>query len=226
MNITYLGHGCIQVQLQEATLLFDPFITPNPLADKIDIKSLKPDFILVSHGHEDHVADVEAIAKNSNATVISNFEIVSWFGEKGIDGHPMNHGGSWTFDFGTVKMVNAVHSSVLPDGSYGGNPAGFVINSKEGAFYFAGDTALHQDMKLIPEFFDLNFAVLPIGDNFTMGIDEAVKAAQFVNTTTVIGMHYDTFPYIEIDKQEATDKFQTAGVNLMLLNIGKTNKIN
>jgi L-ascorbate metabolism protein UlaG (beta-lactamase superfamily) len=226
MNITYLGHGCIQVQLQEATLLFDPFITPNPLAARIDINALKPDYILVTHGHEDHVADVETIAKNSGALIVSNFEIVSWFEGKGISGHPMNHGGSWTFDFGTIKMVNAVHSSVLPDGTYGGNPAGFVIASEEGVFYFAGDTALHQDMKLIPEFFELNFAVLPIGDNFTMGIDEAVKAAQFVNTTNVIGMHYDTFPYIEINKQEATEKFQSAGVSLKLFEIGEPNQIN
>ena len=226
MKITYLGHGCIQSQTQDATLLFDPFITPNPLAEKIDIESLKPDYIMVTHGHEDHVADVESIAKKSGATVVSNFEIVSWFGEKGIKGHPMNHGGSWDFDFGSVKMVNAVHSSVLPDGTYGGNPAGFIIKTPEGTFYFAGDTALHVDMKLIPEFFDLDFAVLPIGDNFTMGIEEAVHAAQFVNTNTVIGMHYDTFPLIEINKEAAIHKFESAGVKLMLLDIGETNQFN
>lgn len=226
MKITYLGHGCIQAQTQDATLLFDPFITPNPLAEKIDIESLKPDYILVTHGHEDHVADVESIAKRSGATVVSNFEIVSWFGQKGINGHPMNHGGSWDFDFGTVKMVNAVHSSVLPDGTYGGNPAGFIIKTRKGTFYFAGDTALHVDMKLIPEFFDLDFAVLPIGDNFTMGIEEAVKAAQFIKTNTVIGMHYDTFPLIEINKEAAIHKFKSAGVKLMLLDIGETNQFN
>jgi len=226
MNITYLGHGCVQAQIQEKTLLFDPFITPNPLAADIDIESLEPDYILVTHGHEDHVADVEAIAKRTGATVISNFEIVSWYGEKGIKGHPMNHGGTWNFDFGAVKMVNAVHSSILPDGSYGGNPAGFVIKTESGTFYFAGDTALHYDMKLIPEFFDLDFAVLPIGDNFTMGIDEALMAAQFVNTTTVIGMHFDTFPYIEINKETAINKFTSAGINLMLMDIGETKQFN
>ena len=226
MKITYLGHGCIQAEIQGTTLLFDPFITPNPLAEKIDIDSLNPDYILVTHGHEDHVADVESIAKRCGANVIANFEIVNWFGQKEIKGHPMNHGGSWKFDFGTVKMVNAVHSSILPDGSYGGNPAGFVIKSPEGTFYFAGDTALHVDMKLIPEFFDLDFAVLPIGDNFTMGIEEAVKAAQFVNTTTVIGMHYDTFPLIEINKETAINEFKSAGVKLMLMEIGESNQIN
>ena len=226
MKITYLGHGCIQAQIQETTLLFDPFITPNPLAADIDVESLEPDYILVTHGHEDHVADVEVIAKRTGATVISNFEIVSWFGEKGIKGHPMNHGGTWNFDFGSVKMVNAIHSSILPDGSYGGNPAGFVIKTESGTFYFAGDTALNYDMKLIPEFFDLDFAVLPIGDNFTMGIDEALMAAQFVNTTTVIGMHYDTFPYIEINKQTAINKFKSADINLMLMDIGETKHFN
>lgn len=225
MEVTYLGHGCIQVKLQQKVLLFDPFISPNPLANTVDIDALRPDYILVSHGHEDHVADVERIAKNSGAKLISNFEIVSWFGAKGIEGHPMNHGGSWNFDFGTVKMVNAIHSSGLPDGSYGGNPAGFVINSSDGCFYFAGDTALHFDMKLIPEFFDLDLAILPIGDNFTMGIEEAIKGAQYVQVNKVMGMHYDTFPYIEIDKTLAKQKFAEAGLELLLLEIGNTQDI-
>ena len=220
MQVTYLGHGCIQVQLQQKTLLFDPFISPNALASHIDVDALNPDYILVTHGHEDHIADVERIVKNSGAKLISNFEIISWFGTKGIEGHPMNHGGSWTFDFGTVKMVNAVHSSGLPDGSYGGNPAGFIIEAEEGCFYFAGDTALHEDMKLIPLFFDLDFAVLPIGDNFTIGIDEAIKAAEFVKVKKIMGMHYDTFPYIEIDKAIARQKFEDAGLELMLVEIG------
>ena len=225
MEVTYLGHSCIQVQVQQQTLLIDPFISPNPLAKNVDILSLKPDYILVTHGHEDHVADVETIANNSGATVISNFEIVSWYGQKGIEGHPMNHGGSWEFDFGVVKMVNAVHSSVLPDGSYGGNPAGFVIKTNEGTIYVAGDTALHMDMKLIPEFFDLDLAVLPIGDNFTMGVDEAVKAAEFVQADRVLGMHYDTFPYIEIDKAVAKQKFTDSGKELILLEIGESKQI-
>jgi L-ascorbate metabolism protein UlaG (beta-lactamase superfamily) len=225
MEVTYLGHGCIQVKLQHKVLLFDPFISPNSLASEVDIDALNPDYILVTHGHEDHVADVERIAKNSGAKLISNFEIVSWFGAKGLEGHPMNHGGSWNFDFGTVKMVNAIHSSGLPDGSYGGNPAGFVIDSSDGCMYFAGDTALHYDMKLIPEFFNLDIAILPIGDNFTMGIDEATKAAEYVKVKKVIGMHYDTFPYIEIDKKLAKQKFSEAGLELLLLEIGNTQDI-
>lgn len=225
MELTYLGHGCIQIQVQQQTLLIDPFITPNPLAKNVDISSLQPDYILVTHGHEDHVADVETIAKSSGAKVISNFEIVSWYGAKGIDGHPMNHGGSWQFEFGTVKMVNAVHSSILPDGSYGGNPAGFVIKTDEGTVYVAGDTALHMDMKLIPEFFKLDLAILPIGDNFTMGVDEAIVASEFLKADRVMGMHYDTFPYIEIDKENAKQKFQNSGRELLLLEIGESKRI-
>ena len=134
----------------------------------------------------------------------------------------MNHGGQWHFDFGTVKMVNAVHSSVLPDGTYGGNPAGFVVSTDEGTVYLAGDTALHQDMKLIPEFFKLDLAVLPIGDNFTMGIAEAVKAAGFVGVSKVLGIHYDTFPYIEINKEEARQAFESSGIELLLPDIGSS----
>ena len=225
MEIFYLGHGCIQVSALGKSLLIDPFITPNPLAASIDINQLKPDYILLTHGHEDHVADAEIIAKNSGAKIVSNFEIVSWYGQKGIDGHPMNHGGKWHFDFGTLKMVNAVHSSVLPDGTYGGNPAGFIISNDEGTIYIAGDTALHQDMKLIPEFYNLDLAILPIGDNFTMGIEDAAMAAQFVQVDKVLGIHYDTFPYIEIDKEEAVKLFLNKGIELVLLDIGLSTSI-
>ena len=158
--------------------------------------------------------------------MISNFEIVSWFAEKGVtDAHPMNHGGSWKFDFGSVKYVNAVHSSMLPDGSYGGNPGGFVVETDEGNFYFAGDTALHMDMKLIPMQTKLDFAILPIGDNFTMGIDDAVLAAKFVETDKAIGVHYDTFGFIKIDKASAIESFNNNNIQLMLPSIGETIEI-
>ena len=225
MEIQYLGHGCIQIITSGKTLLVDPFITPNPLAASININDLSPDYILITHGHQDHVADAETIAKGSGATIISNFEIVSWYGNKGIEGHPMNHGGKWQFDFGTLKMVNAVHSSGLPDGSYGGNPAGFILSNDEGTIYIAGDTALHQDMKLIPEFFAIDMAILPIGDNFTMGIEEAIMAAEFVKTEKVLGMHYDTFPFIEINKEEAVESFKSKGIELTLLAVGSSTTI-
>ncbi len=226
MEITFYGHSCFSVKIQDKNILFDPFISPNELAKEIDINAIPADYILISHGHEDHIADLEAIAKRTNATIVSNYEIVTWFGSKDIEnGHPMNHGGSWSFDFGKVKYVNAVHSSTLPNGGSGGNPGGFVIESDEGNFYYAGDTALHMDMKLIPLTTKLDFALLPIGDNFTMGIDDAVVAAKFTEVKKVIGLHYDTFGYIKIDHQEAINTFQSNGIDLYLPEIGTITQI-
>jgi L-ascorbate metabolism protein UlaG (beta-lactamase superfamily) len=220
--ITYYGHSTFLVEIDNKKILFDPYISPNELAGEIDLDSIEADYILVSHGHSDHVADVETIAKKNNATLVANFEVASWFEHKGVkDTHPMNHGGSKEFEFGKVKFVNAIHSSTLPDGSPGGNPGGFVIQSKQGTFYFAGDTALTYDMKLISEEFSIDFAFMPIGDNFTMGIDDAVKAANFVGTKKIIGMHYDTFPYIKIDTEASKDAADQAGIELILLNIGE-----
>ena len=226
MQITYYGHASFLVQTQGKKLLFDPFISPNELAGSIDVDAIKPDYILLSHGHQDHVADVERIYKTSQPQLISSFEVVSWFEEKGLDNyHPMNLGGEWKFDFGKLKMVNAVHSSSLPDGSHGGNPAGFVITNEEATFYYAGDTALTWDMKLIAEEFSLDFAFLPVGNNFTMGINDASVAAEFVKTKKVIGMHYDTFPYIKIDHDEARETFNKKGLELILMGIGETTNI-
>ena len=226
MEITYYGHSCFFISTQGKRIIFDPFITPNDLAKEVKLADIKVDYILLSHGHQDHTADVEAIYGNSEATIISSFEVVSWFGNKGLtNGHPMNHGGGWNFDFGTVKMVNAVHSSSMPDGSYGGNPAGFVIQSEEKTFYFAGDTALHYDMQLIKERYSLDLAFLPIGDNFTMDIHDALKAAEFVGTDQVIGMHYDTFPYIKIDHEACRKLAEDKGIALQLLQIGETTKL-
>ena len=221
MKVTYYGHASFSVEVGGKTLFFDPFISPNELASSVDVTQLKADYVLVSHGHGDHIADVETIVKQNDATLVSNFEIVSWFGEKGLEkSHPMNHGGQVKFDFGTVKYVNAIHSSTLPDGSSGGAPGGFVVRTEEGNFYFAGDTALTYDMKLIGEYEKIDFAILPIGDNFTMGIDDAVIAADFIQCNKIIGMHYDTFPYIVIDHDEAVKKFSAAGKDLFLLDIG------
>ena len=165
MEITYYGHSCFQITVDGIKMLFDPFITPNPLATGISIAEINPDFLLITHGHGDHVADAEAILKQSGAMLIANFEVVTWFQNKGIENaHPMNQGGNKEFDFGSVKVVNAVHSSSMPDGSYGGNPVGFVLNCADQSLYYAGDTALHQDMKQINEEFNLNFTFLPIGD--------------------------------------------------------------
>ncbi|MCF1750048.1 metal-dependent hydrolase [Mariniradius sediminis] len=221
IELTYLGHSSFLARIQNKNVLFDPFISPNPKASKIDPTSIGADYILLSHGHEDHVADAESIAKRNNAMIVSNYEIAVWFAQKGVEKyHPMNIGGSKQFDFGRVKSVAAVHSSTLPDGSSGGNPGGFVIEHADGCFYYAGDTALTYDMKLIGEEFKVDFAIMPIGDNFTMGIKDAIKAADWVGTKRIIGMHYDTFPYIAIDQEAAKKAAAEAGKELILLNIG------
>ena len=223
MNITYYGHSCFGIEINGKYLLFDPFITPNELAKDIQPETIHADYILISHGHNDHIADAEAIAKRTGATVICNYEIYVWLSNKGVQNiHPMNIGGKVKLDFGHVKCVTAQHSSSLPDGSYGGNPMGFVIESTQGNFYYAGDTALTYDMKLIGEYRSIDFAFLPIGDNFTMGVDNAIIACDFIACNQIIGMHYDTFGYIKIDQREALTKFERAGKHLSLLNIGET----
>ncbi|HUB86885.1 MAG TPA: metal-dependent hydrolase [Verrucomicrobiae bacterium] len=223
MKVTYYGHACFSAAVGGKTLLFDPFITQNPLAKAVDAKKIPADYILVSHGHDDHMADAVDIAKRTGATVIANYEVACWLGEKGAPKiHPLNHGGGFNFEFGRAKLVNAVHSSTLPDGSNGGNPGGFVIESNDGNFYFSGDTALTMDMNLIGESVKLKFAALCIGDNFTMGADDAIKAADFIRCNEILGVHYDTFPPIKIDHTTAVEKFKAAGKKLHLLPIGGT----
>ena len=221
MNFTYYGHSCFAVEVSGRVLLFDPFITPNPQAAAIDVKALRADYILVSHGHQDHLADAVGLAKRTGATVLANYEVATWLGRQGAGKvHPLNHGGGCAFDFGRVKLVNAIHSSSMPDGSYGGNPGGFVVESAPGNFYYSGDTALTMDMKLIGESTPLAFAVLCVGGNFTMDTADAVKAADFIGCREIVGVHYDTFPPIKIDHEEARKKFQAAGKTLHLLKIG------
>src|SRR5215472_10049654 len=200
MKVTYYGHSCFGVEVGGKNLLFDPFITGNELARNVDVKKIPADYILISHGHSDHVGDAVAIAKRTGATMVSNFEITQWAGKQGVPkAHPLNHGGGHQFEFGRVKFVNAIHSSSLPDGTYGGNPGGFVVETAEGVFYYSGDTALTMDMKLIGEAQQLKFAALCIGDNFTMDVIDAVRAAEFVKCNEILGLHYNTFPPIHID---------------------------
>jgi len=223
MKFTYYGHACFAVNAGGKTLLFDPFISPNPLANKIDVAKVAADFILVSHGHGDHVADVVDVANRTGAIVIAPFEVGSWFEGKGVKNvQSMNHGGSAKMDFGRVKLTSAIHSSSLPDGSYGGNPCGFVVESSDGNFYYSGDTALTLDMKLVGEKSKLGFAVFPIGDFFTMGIDDALRAAEFVGVEKLVGVHYDTFPPIKLDHGAAQKAAHGAGKELLLPGIGDT----
>ena len=223
MKITFYGQNSLALQIGETHIVVDPFITGNDLAkDKVDINTLKADYILLTHAHQDHILDAEAIAKNTGATIVSNYEIAMHYQDKGFEVHPMNHGGNWQFDFGNVKYVNAIHTSSFPDGSYGGQPGGFVIEGEHKNIYIAGDTALTMDMKLIPMHTKLDLAILPIGDNFTMGVDDAIVACDFIAYDKVLGVHYDTFGYIEIDQDEAKKKFYEAGKDLMLLDIGES----
>ena len=222
MKITFYGHASLGIEVGGKHILVDPFISANPLASAIDINKLEADYILLTHAHGDHVLDVEAIAERTKATIVSNAEIATYYSNKGFTAHPMNHGGSWTFDFGKVKYVNAIHSSSFPDGTNGGNPGGFVIEGEHKNIYIAGDTALTMDMKLIPMRTKLDLAILPIGNNFTMDVEDAIIAADFVQCDKILGYHYDTFGYIKIDHKQAIQQFFDKGKDLMLLEIGES----
>lgn len=222
MKITFYGHASLGIEVNGKHILVDPYISANPKAAHIDVSNLKADFILLTHAHGDHIFDVEAIAKRTSAVIISNAEIAGYYEAKGFQSHPMNHGGSWDFDFGKVKYVNAIHSSTFPDGASGGNPGGFVIEGEHKNIYIAGDTALTMDMKLIPLRTKLDLAILPIGDNFTMDVQDAILASDFVECDKILGYHYDTFGYIEIDHQKAIQTFFDKGKDLMLLPIGES----
>ena len=223
MKITYYGHSCFSVAAAGKHLLFDPFISGNELAKHIPLTAVPADYIFVSHGHFDHMLDVVAIANRTSALVVSSWELYNYFGKQGVKNvHPLNPGGKATFDFGTAKAVIAQHSSSLPDGSYAGIASGFVIKTEEGSFYYSGDTALTLDMTLVPKWADLDFAVFPIGDMLTMGVEDAIAAAQYVKTDKIIGVHYDTFGFIKINKPTAIQQFEEAALTLFLPEIGNT----
>jgi L-ascorbate metabolism protein UlaG (beta-lactamase superfamily) len=223
MKLTYYGQSCFTVEVEGKNLLFDPFITPNELAKHISLDSITPDYILVSHGHSDHIADGVSLARQSGATIVGAFEVVNWFAGHGIEkAHPMNIGGQWIFDFGKVRCTSAIHSSAMPDGSYGGNPMGFLIISGSKSFYYSGDTALTMDMQLIPRWANPDFAILPIGDNFTMGYEDAIIAAEMIQCKNIVGVHFDTFGYIKIDHEKVKSAFKAAGLNLFLPAIGES----
>ena len=222
MKITFYGHATLGIEVGGKHILVDPYISANPEASHININELKADYILLTHAHNDHILDVEYIASRTNAIIVSNYEIAGHFGKKRFKYHPMNIGGSWNFDFGKVKYVNAVHSSSFADGSYGGNPGGFVIEGEHKNIYIAGDTALSMDMKLIPMRTKLDLAILPIGNNFTMDIEDAILASDFVECDKILGVHYDTFGYIVVNHEDAIHQFFNKGKDLMLLKIGES----
>lgn len=222
MTLNYYGHSCFSVDVNGKKILFDPFITYNELAKAIDIETIEADYILLSHGHADHIADCTAIATRTGAKVVCSWEIHEWLNKNGVSNtHPMNTGGRWDFGDFAVKCVVAQHSSGLPDGSYGGNPMGFIVYGPEGNFYYSGDTALTLDMQLIADWATLRFAVMPVGDNFTMGPEDAVKAAKMIRCETVVGVHFDTFGFIKIDHAAAKKCFADKGYTLHLPGIGQ-----
>lgn len=222
MKITYYGHSCFGVEICGKHLVIDPFITGNPLAKNININSIKADYLLLTHAHQDHVLDVEILAEKTGATIISNYEIVMYYMTKNLKGHPVNHGGTFKTAEFSVKYVNAIHTSSFADGTYGGEPGGFVISGEGKSIYIAGDTALSMDMKIIPMQTKLTMSILPIGDNFTMGVEDALLATDFVACDKVIGCHYNTFPPIAIDTQKAKQVFKKANKKLFIMDIGET----
>lgn len=224
MKITYYGHSCFLVEAGGKKILFDPFIGGNELAKNVQIADIRCDYLLQSHAHADHIADLDAVmAHNPNAVIVGIWEIHDYCSKKGYRTHPMNKGGWWTFDFGRVKMVQAVHSSSLPDGTTCGEPVGFVLDTPDGVLYYSGDTALTMDMQLIPMTCPpLDVAILPIGSNFTMDAHDAALAAEFVRCDQIIGCHYDTFGFIKIDHDAAKNIFNERGKILTLLDIGES----
>jgi L-ascorbate metabolism protein UlaG (beta-lactamase superfamily) len=225
MIFTYYGHACFSLKLNHTVFLFDPFISGNELAAHIDIQSIKADYILISHGHGDHLADAVILAQQTGAKVISNFEIITWLQEKGLANvHPMNFG-SKDFEFGTLTYFQAMHSSCLPDGANGGNPGGFILGSPYGNFYYSGDTSLMLDMQLVPHYAKIDVAIMPIGGNFTMNAKDAVKASDFIQCNNIVGVHFDTFGYIKIDHEKTKQLFADAGKKLLLPEIGKSYEV-
>jgi L-ascorbate metabolism protein UlaG (beta-lactamase superfamily) len=198
LSLTWFGHAAFAIDTGGFKLLVDPFLSGNPLANA-DPDTLPADFILISHGHGDHLGDAVEIARRTGALVIANFEIATWFENQGISAHGQHIGGGFEHPFGYVKLTQAWHGSMLPDGSDGGNPAGFLLTSGEGRkLYLACDTGLFGDMHLIGEE-GIDLAALPIGDNFTMGPDDALRAVKLLQPKQVIPVHYNTFELIQQD---------------------------
>ena len=207
VKITWYSHACFLIESDQARLLIDPFISGNPLST-IKPDAIETDYILVSHGHGDHLGDTVEIAKRTGATVISNYEIQTWLANQGIENtHPQHIGGGFDYPWGRVKLTIAQHGSALPDGSYGGNPCGFLFYLEDKKIYHACDTGLFYDMKLIGEE-GIDLAILPIGDNFTMGPDDALRAVKLVEPNQVIPIHYDTFDVIKQDPHAWAERVQ------------------
>jgi L-ascorbate metabolism protein UlaG (beta-lactamase superfamily) len=226
MKVSYHGHSVVKIQTDKHTIVIDPFINGNGQTD-LKVEDLKVDVILLTHGHNDHVGDTIQLAKQNNALVVAPFELATYLGWKGLNVHPMHIGGSHKFEFGTVKLTQAFHGSSYEEEEqkiiYTGMPAGILFKKEGKTVYHAGDTALYSDMKLLGEFEDIDLAFLPIGDNFTMGPEDAAIAAKWIKAKTVVPMHYNTFPVIEQNPKEFVSRL--SGENGKVMEAGESIKL-
>lgn len=221
VNIKYFGHSAFLVESGDFAIAIDPFITGNPVA-KADAKDIKCNYIIVTHAHGDHLGDAIELAKQNDALVIANNELANYLAKYGIKVHNMHIGGGFNFPFGRIKLTIAHHGSSDGEGNCIGAPTGVVLSIDGKNIYHCGDTGLFYDMKLIGEMNAIDLMLAPIGDNFTMGIDDAVKATQFVNPKMVVPMHYNTFPVIEVNPQEFKNKVEALNYKCKVMEINET----
>ncbi len=225
LKATFQGHSCVSITDGEQNIIIDPFLTGNPQAT-VKAEDIKVDFILVTHGHGDHLGDAVEIAKRNKATIIAPNELAIYVQKQGAEAHNMHIGGAYEFPFGRVKLTIAHHGSAAGDGlEYTGNPCGFLITMDGKTVYHAGDTGLFYDMKLIGEMNDIDLAFLPIGDNFTMGVTDAVKAVEFLNPKIVVPIHYKTWPVIDAEPTEFADKLKGSKTRVIIIEPGKSLEI-
>ncbi|MCX7612248.1 MAG: metal-dependent hydrolase [Ignavibacterium sp.] len=220
MKIRYLGHSAFQIKTNGYEILIDPFLDDNPVSP-IKSKDVDPDFVILTHAHGDHLGDSIKIGNKSNPLFICVNELAEWLKSKGLKAHNMHIGGSRNFEFGKVKFTIAHHGSITPDGNYAGEPAGVILNIENKTFYHTGDTGLFYDMKLIGEINSIDYMFVPIGDNFTMGIDDAVKAVEFVKPKIAIPIHYNTFEIIKADPELFKQKIEANGFNCRIMKFGE-----
>ena len=228
MKITYFGHSAFQIETTGATLLFDPFLTGNKHAEEAGIRpdDLAPDAIVLTHAHGDHWGDTLAIARRTGAQIVANFEITSYAQKHGHENvQPLNTGGAWAFPWGRLIQTYARHSSSFPDGTYGGNPNGFILHAEDRCLYNTGDTCPFAEMAWVGEDHDVDLLLMPIGDCFTMGPKDSVRAAKMIGPALTVPLHYNTFPLIEVDVDAWVGYMDDAGFATRVLGAGETLEI-